>query len=81
MYGLGDASLQWYKTLANKLLELECKRMATKPAMFYWHDSAGQLGGIISLHVDDMVACGKHEFYEKVLGPLLDRHLHIRLHQ
>ena len=72
MYGLGDASLQWYKTLANKLIKLGCKRLTTDPAMFYWLDSAGQLGGILCLHVDDLIACGKPKYYEEVLSPLLD---------
>ena len=72
MYGLGDASLQWYKTLAAKLIELGCKRLSTDPAMFYWHEEDGKLGGIVSWHVDDKVSCGSANFYEKVLTPLME---------
>ena len=72
MYGLGDASLKWYKTLASKLVQLGCQRMGLDPAMFYWHGKDGQLGGLLSWHVDDMVACGSEDFYKQVLSPLLN---------
>ena len=71
MYGLGDASLQWYKTLTSKLIELGCKRLTTDPALFYWHEESGRLGGIASWHVDDMIATGGVKFYENVLTPLM----------
>ena len=72
MYGLEDASLQWYKTLSNKLIELGCVRLTTDPATFYWRNEKDQLGGIASWHVDDMIACGEDGFYKAVLIPLMD---------
>ena len=72
MYGLGDASLQWYKTLALKLVELGCKRLTTDPAMFYWHGPGGELGGLVSWHVDDMIGAGSDKFYKAVLNPLMN---------
>ena len=72
MYGLEDASLQWYKTLTKRLLELGCKRLTTDPATFYWRDENDKLGGMASWHVDDMIACGEDSFYKAVLMPLMD---------
>ena len=72
MYGLGDASLQWYNTLAKTLIELGCIRLNTDPAMFYWYEENGKLGGIVAWHVDDKVSCGSVNFYEKVLTPLMN---------
>ena len=71
MYGLEDASLQWYKTLADRLKKLGCIKLITDPATFYWLDKDQRLGGIISWHVDDMIACGSDIFYQKVLKKLM----------
>ena len=71
MYGLTDASLKWYQTLADRLIKLGCKRLTTDPAMFYWQDENGKLAGLACWHVDDMLACGTDEFYLKVLTPLM----------
>ena len=72
MYGLTDASLKWYQTLADRLIKLGCKRLTTDPAMFYWQDQDGKLAGLACWHVDDMVAAGSDEFYHKVLSPLME---------
>ena len=72
MYGLTDASLKWYKTLADRLVKLGCKRLTVDPAMFYWHDEDGKLAGLVCWHVDDMLAAGTDEFYHKVLTPLME---------
>ena len=72
MYGLEDASLKWYKTLADRLVKLGCIKMTLDPAMFVWRDKDNKLGGVICWHVDDMVACGGDEFYEKVLLKLMN---------
>ena len=71
MYGLEDASLQWYKTLADRLKKLGCTKLITDPATFYWWDKNKRLGGIISWHVDDMIACGSDIFYKQVLRKLM----------
>ena len=71
MYGLDDASFRWYVTVRNRLLDLGCKQLLGDPATFYWLNEKGQLAGIISTHVDDILACGSDEFYEKVLNPLM----------
>ena len=72
MYGLGDASLQWYKTLAATLIKLGCKRLTTDPAMFYWHGPGGELEGLLAWHVDDMVGAGSKRFYKEVLHTLMN---------
>ena len=72
MYGLEDASLQWYKTLADRLAKLGCTKLITDPATFYWRDETDKLGGIISWHVDDMIACGSDTFYKEVLMKLMN---------
>ena len=72
MYGLEDASLKWYQTLADRLVKLGCIKMTLDPAMFVWRDKDNKLGGVICWHVDDMVACGGDEFYEEVLLKLMN---------
>ena len=71
MYGLEDASYRWYVTIKNKLLDLGCKQVLGDPATFYWKNEEGLLAGIITIHVDDILACGSDEFYAKVLNPLM----------
>ena len=71
MYGLEDASLKWYQTLSDRLQKLGCTKLITDPAMFYWRNKDGKLGGLICWHVDDMIACGSEEFYAAVLNKLM----------
>ena len=62
LYGLKDASRQWYFRVKEKLLQLGCKQSKLDPGMFYKYDSGGNIAGIIGLHVDDFLHAGDAKF-------------------
>ena len=66
LYGLNDASLQFFFKCREVLLSLGCTQSTFDPAMFIKHDSSGNLIGIIVLHVDDFLHAGSDDFRSKV---------------
>ena len=62
LYGLNDASLQFYIKVRSVLLELGCTQSTMDPALFYKRDKAGKLMGVVGLHVDDFLHCGNKAF-------------------
>ena len=66
LYGLNDASLQFFFKCKDVLLSLGCTQSTFDPAMFIKHDSNGNLIGIIVLHVDDFLHAGNKDFRSKV---------------
>ena len=74
MYGLDDASLLWYKTVEEEMLNLGCKKLQSDPAIFYYHHPEEKtLHGLVGWHVDDMNAGGSEYFYTNVLKPLMEK--------
>ena len=69
VYGLKDSSRQWYKSLTERLIFLDCKQSTLDKAMFMWYND-GDLAGIIQIHVDDMIYGGSLEFHEKVISEI-----------
>ena len=70
-YGFCDASRGFYLELSKTLVELGCKQCTLDPALYFWLDSSGHLGGAALTHVDDvMYGTGTEEFEEKVMKPL-----------
>ena len=69
IYGLSDASRQWYLTVKNCLETCESKMSLYDEALFYYTDN-GTLKGIIALHVDDFFYCGNQTFHNNVIEPL-----------
>ena len=69
VYGLGDASRQWYLTVADTLKALGMKPCKTDPALFkfFYND---ELKGLISTHVDDFFYCGETKFFTQVIKSL-----------
>ena len=43
---------------------------AYEDALFHWHDAAGNLIGILAMHVDDFIFCGNESFKKNVISEL-----------
>ena len=50
-YGLADAARNWYISVRDKLIKLECKQSHLDKAVFRWYYN-NALEGILVLHVD-----------------------------
>ena len=57
-YGLVDAPLEWYRTVATFLQELGFRRLWSDACTWTLRDQGGRLLGIISGHVDDFLFTG-----------------------
>ena len=74
VYGLNDASRKWWLKCSSELEELGCVKSKCDPALFLYHDDAGNLAGLVCLHVDDKLGCGgNEEFMLKVWDKLDER--------
>ena len=72
LYGLNDASLQFFFKCREVLLSFGCIQSTFDPAMFIKHNESGDLIGMIVLHVDDFLHAGNEEFRSKVSRKLED---------
>jgi transposase InsO family protein len=70
LYGLKDASRQWYKKVADKLKELGFQPSKYDAGLFF-KIHGGQLIGLVGLHVDDFLTAGNTHFRNVVLPELL----------
>ena len=72
VYGLRDASREWYKKVYSVLTKLGCESITSDPAVFYlWSD--GILQGMITCYVDDMLHSGTKLFQRTVIEGLRDQ--------
>lgn len=71
VYGLMDAPRRWWITLTQNLVMLGMKQSELDPCVFFWFDDS-QLGGVVALHVDDLVFGGSQKF-NVVLQQLRDK--------
>ena len=71
LYGLNDASLQFFIKCRKVLLELGCHQSTMDPALFFKKDKHGNLMGCICSHVDDFLHCGTKEFRTSVIDELV----------
>ena len=69
LYGLNDASRQWYLEVRKSLMNLGVKACVCDEAFFYWHCD-GKLCGLMAVHVDDFVNAGNDDFSDGVVGEL-----------
>jgi hypothetical protein len=67
VYGLGDASLYWYKKVQKCLIKLGGKMSKSDPAVFYWFDDQKELVGLLASHVDDFLWGGTQWFEDNVV--------------
>ena len=72
LYGLNDASLQFYIKVRSILSKLGCIQSTMDSALFYKRNKAGKLIGVIGLHVDDFLHCGSKEFERDVTQKLAE---------
>ena len=68
IYGLCDASRQWYLTAKQSLENFGAKMSIYDEALFYYQEK-GTLRGMIALHVDDFFYCGDQVFQDKLIRP------------
>ena len=73
LYGLGDASRQFYISLASELKRLSCKQSNMEHTMYFKQSQTGDLQRLILTHVDDFLHCGNSEFQSTVMEPLSKR--------
>jgi transposase InsO family protein len=68
-YGLADAGRHWYLRLKNVLIELGMSVSKYDQALFTWHHD-GQLSGVMTCHVDDIVYGGSQQFHNQIIHQL-----------
>ena len=72
LYGLNDASLQFFLKCKEILLKLNCVQSLVDPAMFMKYGSREELIGVIVSHVDDFMHGGTPEFKTTVTNKLAE---------
>ena len=60
-YGLADAARNWYISVRDTLIKLNCKQSNLDKAVFRWYHN-DTLEGILVLHVDDFMVTGTERF-------------------
>ncbi|KAG1673036.1 DNA polymerase epsilon subunit 2 [Nymphon striatum] len=66
VYGLCDASRNWYFSVRNELLSDGCYQSSVDLALFHWHYE-NKLAGLFIMHVDDFLWAGTAEFEKQVI--------------
>ena len=72
LYGLADASRQFYLSVKEKMLALGCMQSKVEPSLFYLNVD-GELQGMLVSHIDDFLHAGSAVFEQKVMAPLRER--------
>lgn len=73
LYGLNDASRQFYLAVKEVLKACGCKQSTVEPTLFYLCDNEGSLRGVIVSHIDDFLHGGDEFFETEVITPLVRR--------
>ena len=47
--------------------------------LFFWHDTTGNLMGILAMHVDDFIFCGNNTFQRNVISELKRIFKHMKM--
>ena len=69
VYGLVDASRNWFLSVKNELIQLKCEQSKLDPALIYWFHE-GKLEGLFLMHVDDFLWAGSELFNVTIISPL-----------
>ena len=75
LYGLNDASRQFYESISEFLLHVGCCQSKLDTALFMKYNKNNILIGCIGLHVDDFLHLGTIDFDNDVMEKLRDRFL------
>ena len=70
LYGLRDASRQWYTKVENVLLNLGFEKCTYDSGLFFLMKD-GKLEALVGLHVDDFLNAGGKYFHEAILPEIL----------
>ena len=68
-YGLEDASRNWFMSVKEELLRLNCKQSNLDQALFRWYYGR-ELQGVFVMHVDDFLFGGTDAFNKCVIEPI-----------
>ena len=68
IYGLADASLNWYNRVKDVMEQSDGEISHVDPAVFYWKDKERNVKGILACHVDDFLWAGSQEFENSVVN-------------
>ena len=66
LYGLNDASRKFWLKMKEVLTENKMKVLEGDEAFFYRHDEKGDLEGMLSSHVDDLILAGTENFLDEI---------------
>ena len=76
VYGLNDASLNWYKRVKGVMTKLGATVSRVDPAVFMWNDPvSSQLKGVLACHVDDFIWSGDERFENDVVDRIREEFL------
>ena len=70
VYGLKDASRQWYLTLKEEILKAGGKVSTHEPGLFFCHNKEGNMSGLMPCHVDDLLWSGTSMFKKELVNRL-----------
>ena len=73
VYGLDDASRNWYFSVKETLLELVCLQSKLDKSLFRWYEGE-ILQGIFLMHVDDFLFAGSNNFRKFVINNLMEKY-------
>ncbi|PIK34738.1 hypothetical protein BSL78_28434 [Apostichopus japonicus] len=73
VYGLADASRNWFFSVKEELLKLNCKQSQLDKALFRWYNN-GRLEGVFVMHVDDFLFAGSEAFNKNVIDRVVDKY-------
>ena len=73
LYGLNDASRQFYLAVKEVLIACGCRQSSVEPTLFYLHDDKGDIRGALVSHIDDFLHGGDSYFEREVIKPLIRR--------
>ena len=70
VYGLGDASRQWYLTLKRRINQVGGHMCTYDNGLFFCHGKSEELIGLMPCHVDDILWTGTEKFKKSVINKL-----------
>ena len=69
VYGLSDASRQWYLRVQKELLACGLEKHKYDNSVFFWYHD-GTLQGVVAVHVDDFLYAGTKLFQNTVISQI-----------
>jgi transposase InsO family protein/G:T-mismatch repair DNA endonuclease (very short patch repair protein) len=72
VYGLNDASRNWYQTVLKEMNKTGCQASVYDGALFYYK-LANELAGMMVCHVDDFLDSGNEDFSQNVMNKITQK--------